>query len=81
MSGIYSRGAVLSTRTGEFETSQASAQVQYGFGRCCGLFGSYGLYNHRLNGLELVPASFAERYTRQIGRVGLTFWLPLYGAF
>jgi hypothetical protein len=81
ISGTYSKGAGLATRTGAFETASVFGQVRYGLGRCCGVFTSYGFYNHRLHDLLSIPVGFPEQYYRHVGRVGFTWWLPLYGSF
>jgi hypothetical protein len=81
VSGTHSRGKGLETSAGAFETAGALAQLQYGFAQCCGLFSSYSFYNHHLRDLRTVPVGFPERYNRHVVRIGLTWWLPLYGSF
>ena len=81
ISGTYAKGAGLATRSGDFETASALAQIRYGLGRCCGIFTSYGFYNHRLHDLLSIPVGFPEQYYRHVARVGFTWWLPLYGSF
>jgi hypothetical protein len=81
ISATYSKGAGLATQSGAFETASGLAQIRYGLGRCCGVFSSYGFYNHRLHDLLTIPVGFPEQYYRHVVRVGFTWWLPLYGTF
>lgn len=79
--GTYSSGTGMDTSSGAFDTAEARAQIQYGLGRCCGLFTSYSFYNHQLRDLRMVPIGFPDRYNRHAVRAGFTWWLPLYGSF
>ena len=81
VSGTHSKGAGVETSSHGFETAQANAQLQFGFGRCCGTFGSYSFYQHHTRDLATLAANFPERYSQHTVRLGLTFWLPLYGSF
>jgi hypothetical protein len=79
VSGAISRGAGLATDTGSFEATGATAQVQYAVARWCGLFVGYNFYRHRLLEISSTPTGYPARYDRHSVRVGLSFWLPLYG--
>lgn len=81
VSGTYSNGAGLQSNSGAFDMASVLTQLQYGLGRCCGLFTSYSFYNHRLRDLSSLPVGFPEQYNRHVARLGFTWWLPLYGSF
>lgn len=81
VSGLYSAGSGMETSSGAFETSSIRAQIQYGFGQCCGMFTSYSFYNHHLRDISRLPPGFPEEYSGHTIRLGLTWWLPLYGTF
>jgi hypothetical protein len=80
-SGIYTEGTGRLTGAGSFQTSSARAQLQYGFGPCCGIFTSYGFYNHNLRDISRLPIGYPPQYNAHNIRVGFTWWLPLYGSF
>ena len=81
VAGVYSKGSGIETNTGAFDTAEAQAQFRYGLGRCCGVFSSYSFYSHHVRDVANLAPDFPEQYRRHVARVGMTFWLPLYGSF
>jgi hypothetical protein len=79
--GNYSHGRSEITETGEFEGVTGLAQVRYQATRYIEISGTYNYYAHRLFGVEVLQPAFPRKYTINAARVGVTFWLPLYGAF
>jgi hypothetical protein len=59
----------------------ATAEVRYAITPWSATFVSYGFYRHRIEDPFLVADGFPTRYERRAIRVGMTLWLPLYGAF
>ena len=81
ISGIYTDGAGTETTSGSFQTASLRSQIQYGFSACCGMFASYGYYNHNLRDVSRLPVGYPPQYHGHNVRLGFTWWLPLYGSF
>ena len=56
-------------------------ETRYGIASWCGIFGSYSYYHHRVQDASMIASGLPPVYDRQTARIGLTLWLPLYGAF
>ena len=79
-----SRGDFLSLAPGSSNTTDvvgASGEVRYAVANWAALFATYGFYHHRIDAPTAVALGFPTRYERQSIRLGMTLWLPLYGAF
>ena len=81
LTGAYSQGTTVDSGPGSFEGGTGTVQVQYGLARWCGVFSSYSYYEHRLREISSAPASVPSQYGRHAVRVGVSFWVPLYGTF
>lgn len=82
--GSYARAVSVSddvSLESRTEVAGATTEVRYALATSLGLFASYGFYHHRLEGDTVTAPGFPSRYDRQSARIGLTLWLPLYGAF
>lgn len=79
--GSFSEGTTLEGQEGSFRASNATAQINYGLSRCCAMFASYALYNHRLRDIATAAPGIPGTYIRYTTRVGFSYWLPLYGTF
>lgn len=80
VSGSFSQGSAVGPAPGDFDAVWGTASIRYGF-RYGGLFAGYTRYEHRLRQVSLAPGSIAPRFDQSSVRMGLTLWLPLYGAF
>jgi hypothetical protein len=79
--GTFLKGTPHEGETGSVESNSASLQVQYALSRSIGLIGSYSYYDHQLSNIIDVANTFPRRIDRNSVRLGMTIWLPLYGAF
>ncbi len=79
--GAYSHGESAGNASGSFEGSTLTGRLQYGLARWCGLFASYNYYDHRVTQVVVGLPGFPNTFERHVTRVGLTLWLPMYGAF
>jgi hypothetical protein len=66
---------------GSFRSLGAIAQMQYRMTRRVALVANYSYYEHDMRDVSAVPLGFPSTFERNAVRVGMTFWLPLYGAF
>ena len=76
--GAYSRGASEWTGSGSFDSTVATAQVQFALARSCALFAGYTYYDHRIRDVRTFHPGFPNSYAHQSIRGGLTLWLPLF---
>jgi hypothetical protein len=81
ISGIYTDGEGTETASGSFQTASLRSQIQLGFSACCGMFASYGYYNHNVRDISRLPVGYPPQYHGHAVRLGFTWWLPLYGSF
>ena len=81
LSGSFSRGAGHESELGSFEAITGRAQLQYAFASCCTVLAAYSYYSHLLRDLSDLAPGFPSRAERNSVRVGMTFWLPIYGRF
>jgi hypothetical protein len=79
--GAYTAGSTLAGQPGSYTAAAATAQVNYGLARCCGIFANFNYYDHQLRDVSALPVEFPATYGRHAIRVGLSYWLPLYGSF
>lgn len=79
LSGAVSRGAAQLSETGSFRNVVGTVQIQYAVAPCCAIFTNYGYYHYRIVDVSAVQPGFPDRYELQSVRVGLRFWLPVYG--
>lgn len=80
VSGSVSKGSALNSGQGAFDAVGGSAALRYGF-RYGGLFVGYTRYEHHLRELASANRSIPLRFNQSSLRLGVTLWLPLYGAF
>jgi len=80
VAGSFGRGSAVGPGPGAFDAVGGTVTIRYGF-RYGGLFAGYTRYEHRLRQVSLAPGAIAARFEQNSMRVGLTLWLPLYGAF
>jgi hypothetical protein len=64
---------------GNFDSYTASYQLRWALARCCATVASYSYYSYRLEGVTL-PSGLPQRSGTSGFRVGMSIWLPLYGA-
>ncbi|WP_291984365.1 hypothetical protein [Luteitalea sp.] len=81
ITGGYSQGRTLVGARGAFDQTMIDAMLRYGFGTRVGVTVLYSYNNHEFQNVSVVPSSFPTNFGRNSVRVGLTFWLPLYGRF
>jgi hypothetical protein len=80
-SGAYSVGAVVVPEsTAKFDSYTGTAQWRFMLTRSWAVIVSQSVYAYRLHGLVL-PEGLLDRLDRNATRVGMTFALPLYGAY
>jgi len=77
----FSRGGSQRSAIGGFDQAMVNAQLQYAFGASAGLTIGYGFNDYEFRNVDVAPSAFPSNFSRQSLRVGLTFWLPLYGTF
>lgn len=63
------------------DVAGATGEFRYAVARWSAVFASYAFYHHRIQDEFLVSSGFPTRYDRHSVRIGMTFWMPLYGAF
>lgn len=80
-SASYSTGESEITDTGSFENGIATLQLLYALNRSCSVFTNYSLYAYRTNDVAALQPGFPERYDLNSVRVGVSFWLPVFGRF
>ena len=68
------------TRAASADVAGANGEVRYALSHWAAVFGAYAFYHHRIDDETLVTG-FPPRYERHSARIGVTFWLPVYGAF
>jgi hypothetical protein len=81
LSGSFSRGAPHEGEIGSFEAWTGRAQLQFAVASCCAVVGTYSYYSHLMRDVSSVAPGFPSRVENKAVRVGMTFWLPLYGRF
>jgi hypothetical protein len=81
LTGSFSRGAPHEGEIGSFESATGRAQLQYAFTSCCAVVGTYSYYSHLMRDVSSLAPGFPNRAENNAVRVGMTFWLPLYGRF
>jgi hypothetical protein len=69
------------TAPNDTEVTGASGALRYALANWSAFFVSYGFYHHRIEDPSAVVSGFPSRYDRHSVRVGMTFWVPMYGAF
>jgi hypothetical protein len=81
LNGTYSDGGSQPGEIGTFDSMGGTAQLEYRVSRCCTVVTSYGYYQHQLQQVANLPDGFPRSIENNSIRLGLTFWLPLYGTF
>ena len=80
MSAAFSSGATnVGDQSGRYQAYSGAAQLRYALARCCAVTADYDYYYYKLHDV-VRPAGLPEEYDRNAIRVGLSLWLPLYGA-
>jgi hypothetical protein len=79
--GGLTRGRVSGAGPGDYDQTVLNAQMGYGFGSRVGLVVGYAYNTHELRDVTVAASAFPSQFSRHSARVGLTFWLPLYGSF
>ena len=79
--GSFSRGDSHEGDVGVVRNHYARAQLQYALASCCTVVGAYSHYSHLLQDVSTLAPGFPSRGENKAVRVGMTFWLPLYGRF
>ena len=69
----------LETSRDVYQAYSGAAQLRYALARCCAVTADYDYYYYKLHDV-VRPAGLPEEYDRNAIRVGLSLWLPLYGA-
>jgi hypothetical protein len=80
-SAAYSNGAAAPGSTGTFDSYMAAAQFRFLITRTWSAVVGHSFYSYRTRGIPDLPAGFSETLNRNALRVGMTFDLPLYGAY
>jgi hypothetical protein len=84
VSGSFGRTRALASSVSPehlTETAGGTSELRYALTPWAALSASYSFYHHRLEEELLAISGFPSRYDRHSARVGLTLWVPLYGAF
>jgi hypothetical protein len=81
VNAAYSHGRATMSDQGAFETAVGTVSLRQEIGFCCALTTSYAYYRHQLFDLTTVQVGFPSRHERSAVRVGLSFWVPLFGSF
>jgi len=81
LSVAYSQADAPRGEPGSFQTVNATVQFDYSVTTWCSMVTSYTYYDHLLRGVTGIPQGFPRRLERNSVRLGVTFWLPLYGSF
>ena len=63
------------------DVAGGTAEVRYAIAPWAATFASYGYYRHYVDDATWVANGFPTQYQRSSVRVGVTLWIPLYGAF
>lgn len=80
-SGAYSNGAaIVPESTAKFDTYSGTVQLRFMLTRWWAALVSQNVYAYQLHGFAL-PTGLLPRLNRNATRVGMTFDLPLYGAY
>jgi hypothetical protein len=78
-SASFSRGASEVSSTGSFQNVLGTVQMHYALARCCAVFANYSYYQYEIFDVTTVQPGLPSRYELNSVRVGLSFWLPVYG--
>lgn len=81
IAGIYSKGTSALVGPSSFESGAGSAEIQYGLTQRAAFFASYRHYRHTLTQITPLQLGFPSTPEQRSARVGITYWLPLYGTF
>jgi hypothetical protein len=80
ISAAFSSGATnVAEQSGRYQAYSGAAQVRYALARCCAVTAGYDYYYYKLHDI-VRPAGLPAEYDRNAIRVGVSLWLPLYGA-
>ena len=80
-SAAYSNGAaIVPESTAKFDTYTGTVQLRFMLTRWWAALVSQNVYAYQLHGFDL-PEGLLARLDRNATRVGMTFDLPLYGAY
>ena len=78
----YSNGrSSVGEEIGRYGSYGVGAQLRYALARCCAASVNYDYYSYALHEITDVPTGLPVDYERNAVRVGITFWLPLYGSY
>jgi hypothetical protein len=81
VNAAYSHGRATMNDQGAFETAVGTVNLRHAIAVCCALTTTYMYYRHQLFDMTTVLAGFPSRQERNSVRVGLSFWVPLFGSF
>jgi hypothetical protein len=81
VNAAYSHGRATTSDQGAFETAVGTVNLRHALALCCALTTTYAYYRHQLFDMTTVLAGFPSRHERSSVRVGLSFWVPLFGSF
>ena len=82
LSTAFSNGtAGAAGQTGSFQSFGGIAQIRYAVTRWCAVSVNYDYYRYKLRDIVAPPTGLPPEYDRNAIRVGLAFWLPLYGSY
>jgi hypothetical protein len=80
--GSLTRSSTFGTTGGQvMDVAGGSVELRYAIAPWAATFASYGYYRHSVDDPTWVANGFPTQYQRSSVRVGVTLWIPLYGAF
>jgi hypothetical protein len=80
-SGGWSRGSTGVTVEVPYSSRMGSAQVRYALTRTTALMANYFRYFYQFDSPDPLPEGVLQENDRHAFRVGISFWLPLYGTY
>lgn len=81
LTAAYSHGHSSVSANSEFETVAAILELRLRASRYVTVYARGNYYRHQLFDVAVLQPGFPSRYELNAVRVGLSFWLPLYGTF
>jgi hypothetical protein len=63
------------------DVAGATGEIRFALSNWSAIFGSYAFYHHRIEDPSLLATGLPPEYDRHSARIGVSIWLPLYGAF
>ena len=77
----YSTGSTGVTVQVPYSSRMGSAQIRYALTQSAALTANYFRYFYQFDSPDALPEGVLQKNDRHAFRVGISFWLPLYGVY